>query len=102
MFRRLSAISCGISSSGLTTESERRITMTRTARVSMFLLAGLLTLLASAAERPKLRITSLADNATVSSPTIVLRGVGADPRGKLEVTVFSDRSYVQKGNTKIN
>ena len=72
--------------------------MSRT--VIAFVACALLTLEASAAHR--LRITSPKKNARLSKPTIIVSGVGADPKGTLEVIVFTDRPYTQKGMPRIN
>lgn len=47
-------------------------------------------------------ITSPHDNERVQSDPIQVTGVGADPAGRLEVTVFSNKPWPQNGTASIN
>lgn len=50
----------------------------------------------------QLRISYPSSNSTVPGPVIVLRGVGADPAGTLEVQVLTNEWYLQTGRPMIN
>jgi len=51
---------------------------------------------------PEFQITSPRDNAVVPGEVIEVSGVGADPAGTVEITVLTDKWYVQDGDARIN
>jgi hypothetical protein len=56
---------------------------------------------ASSVSQP-LAVSSPVQNARVSGQVIEVTGVGADPKGQLEVSVLTDAWYVQNGTATIN
>lgn len=77
-----------------------RVQMIRTFVFSSLLFVVVLVMASPSAAQ--LQITFPADNARVTSEVIELTGVGADPKGQLEVSVLTDKWYVQNGTASIN
>jgi hypothetical protein len=78
------------------------MTRSNALRTATTLLAFTLILMGASTAQKKLKITWPTDNETVTTPTIVLRGSGAAPTDTIVVSVFTDRSYPQKGTFTIN